>query len=104
MEGGGWKCTRCAKFSTTYPGWRRLDAVEGGFPQTEVAPENGKESQSRGSHGQSHGQASLRAGKAQVAFAKSADHALRDPRIWEALARDRRYKELADTGELGRSS
>eukprot|EP00972_Heterocapsa_arctica_P039639 5842211-Heterocapsa_arctica.AAC.1 len=23
-EGGEWKCTRCAKFSTTYLGWKRL--------------------------------------------------------------------------------
>eukprot|EP00972_Heterocapsa_arctica_P077285 11399558-Heterocapsa_arctica.AAC.1 len=21
-ESGSWKCTRCAKFSTTYPGWK----------------------------------------------------------------------------------
>eukprot|EP00972_Heterocapsa_arctica_P064967 9591147-Heterocapsa_arctica.AAC.1 len=23
-EGGGWNCTRCVKFSTTYLGWKRL--------------------------------------------------------------------------------
>eukprot|EP00972_Heterocapsa_arctica_P099864 14731162-Heterocapsa_arctica.AAC.1 len=23
-EGGGWQCTTCGKFSTTYLGWKRL--------------------------------------------------------------------------------
>eukprot|EP00972_Heterocapsa_arctica_P098315 14508534-Heterocapsa_arctica.AAC.1 len=23
-EGGGWQCTECSKFSTTYLGWKRL--------------------------------------------------------------------------------
>ncbi len=40
----------------------RQDPVEGGLPQTEVAPESGKESQSRGPFGQPHGQASLGTG------------------------------------------
>eukprot|EP00972_Heterocapsa_arctica_P111980 16429177-Heterocapsa_arctica.AAC.1 len=46
----------------------RQDKVEGRFPQKKVAPESGKEGQTGRSHGQPLSQASLGAGKLQVAM------------------------------------